>query len=254
MPKSSEHSAGAPAWLELSVADLEAAKEFYGALFGWTFKTDETSPRRHTDALKDGAVVAGLAQIPQGSGQPTVWATYLATNDVDTTAEDAAQLGGTVVVPPFDVPGRARAAVVRDATGAVVGLWQAAPRIGFELINELGATCWHEVLTNDIDGADEFYTALFPYVTQRVDDETTILRLADQPVGGRRRIGEKLQGVVPPHWEGYFWVEDTARAAERVVQLGGKVRFGPVQTPHGPLAGVTDPFGAHFTVIVPTEW
>lgn len=254
MPERREHSAGAPAWLELSVPDLAAAKDFYGALFGWTFKTDETSGRRYTDAMLHGAVVAGLAQIPPGSGQPTVWATYLATNDVDTTAEDAVQCGATLLVAPFDVSGRGRAAVIRDVTGAVVGLWQSGGHTGFQLVNELGATCWHEVLTNDIEGADDFYTTLFPYVTQRIDDQTTILRLADQPVGGRRKIGANLQGVVPPHWEGYFWVEDTDRAAERVVSLGGKVRFGPVSTPHGPLAGVTDPFGAHFTVIVPTEW
>jgi len=254
MPKKTDYSDGAPAWLELSVPDLERAKAFYGALFGWTFKTDETTPRRYTDALQDGAKVAGLAEIPAGSGQPTVWATYLAASDVDTTAEEAVQLGGQLLAGPFDVPGRGRAAVVRDSTGGAIGLWQAGEHIGAEVINELGATCWHEVLTNDLAAADDFYTALFPYALQVVDDQTTILRLDEQPVGGRRKIAENLQGFVPPHWEGYFWVPDTAAAAARIVELGGKVRFGPVNTPHGPLAGVTDPFGAHFTVIVPTEW
>ncbi len=198
--------------------------------------------------------MAGIAQVPAGSGQPTVWATYLATNDVDTTAEEAVQLGATLLAGPFEVPGRGRAAVVRDATGAAIGFWQAGEHLGAEVINELGTSCWHEVLTNDIDGADDFYTSLFPLTLHVIDDQTTILRLNDEPVGGRRKIGANLQGVVPPHWEGYFWVEDTDVAVARIVQLGGKVRFGPVNTPHGPLAGVTDPFGAHFTVIVPTEW
>lgn len=254
MPKRTDYSDGAPAWLELSVPDLDRAKDFYGALFGWTFKTDESSPRKYTDALQDGAKVVGLSQIPAGSGQPTVWMTYLAASDVDTTAADVVQLGGSILVDAFDVPGRGRAAVVRDVTGAVVGLWQAGEHIGAEVINELGTSCWHEVLTNDIDGADDFYTSLFPLALQVVDDQTTILRLDDQPVGGRRKIGANLQGIVPPHWEGYLWVEDVPQAVTRIQQLGGKVRFGPVNTPHGPLAGVTDPFGAHFTVIVPTEW
>lgn len=254
MAKRTAHSAGTPAWVELSVSDLDSATDFYGALFGWTFKTDENSPRQYTDALRDGARVAGIALIPSGSAQPTFWATYLATNDVDTTAEDAVQLGATLVVPPFDVPGRGRAAVVRDSTGAVVGLWQGGAHIGAEVINELGATCWHEVLTNDLAGADDFYTSLFPYSQHRIDDQTTVLRLDGQPAAGRRKIGENLQGIVPPHWEAYFWVADTDQAAARVEELGGRVRFGPVHTPHGPLAGVTDPFGAHFTVIVPTEW
>lgn len=254
MPKQTDYKDGAPAWVELSVPDLDRAKEFYGALFGWTFKTDDAGPRRYTDALHGGAKVAGLSEIPAGSAQPTVWMTYLAASDVDTTAADVVQLGGSVLVEPFNVPGRGRAAVVRDTTGAAVGLWQAGEHFGAEAINELGATCWHEVLTNDLASADDFYTSLFPLSAHDIDDQTAILRLEGQPVGGRRKIGENLQGIVPPHWEGYFWVPDTAQAANRVVELGGKVRFGPVNTPHGPLAGVTDPFGAHFTVIVPTEW
>jgi predicted enzyme related to lactoylglutathione lyase len=245
---------GAPAWVELSVADLAGAQAFYGDLLGWTFRTGESTPRRYTYALKDGAVVAGLAEIPAGSQQPTVWATYLAASDVDTTAADAVQLGAGLLVPPFDQPGRGRAAVLRDPTGAAFGLWQAGGLAGAQVLNELGATCWHEVLTADLEAADAFYTGLFPLALDRIDDQTTILRLDGEPVGGRRLIAENLQGFVPPHWEAYFWVDDTDRAAKRVEELGGKVRFGPVQTPHGPLAGVTDPFGAHFTVIVPTEW
>jgi predicted enzyme related to lactoylglutathione lyase len=254
MSKPSKYSDGAPAWAELAVSDLDGAKEFYGELFGWTFDTDESSPRRYTDARQNGAKIAGLTQIPAGSGQPTVWVTYLAAADLAASVARAVELGATVVVPPFEVPNRGRAAILRDATGAAVGLWEAGAHIGAELINELGATCWHEVLTNDLDGADAFYTNLFPFDLHVVDDQTTILKLDGGPVGGRRKIGENLQGIVPPHWQSYFWVDDTDKAVARIKELGGKVRFGPVNTPHGPLAGVTDPFGAHFTVIVPTEW
>jgi hypothetical protein len=67
-------------------------------------------------------------------------------------------------------------------------------------------------------------------------------------VGGRRRI------VGKPRWQTYFWVEDIDHAVARVAELGGTVRFGPLSSHHGSLAGVSDPFGARFTVIVPTGW
>lgn len=254
MTVSTAYRDGAPAWTELSVPDLDKAKEFYGTLHGWTFRCEDTSDRQYTYALKDDAVVAGLTRIPAGSRQPAVWLTYLASSDVDTTAIDAQQLGASVLVEPFDVARRGHAAVLRDPTGAAIGLWQAGAHIGAERINELGATCWHEVLTDDISRADTFYTNLFPYTVHVIDDQTSVLRLDDKPVAGRRKIGENLQGKVPAHWQSYFWVDDTDKAVTRIAELGGSVRFGPVNTPHGPLAGVTDPFGAHFTVIVPTEW
>ena len=64
MPKRTDYSDGAPAWLELSVPDLDRAKDFYGALFGSTFKTDESSPRKYTDALQDGAKVEPRERAP----------------------------------------------------------------------------------------------------------------------------------------------------------------------------------------------
>lgn len=253
MSERTEYTDGAPAWVELSVTDLEGAKEFYGQLFGWEFKTDEDSERRYTYALHEGAKVAGLSQIPAGSGQPTVWATYLAAADVDATLAEALQRGATALVQPFEVPGRGRAAVVREPSGAVVGLWQAGGHVGAEVINEIGTTCWHEVLTNDAEAADTFYTGLFGMHRREIDDQTAILSIDGERVGGRRKIGKNLQGVVPPHWQTYFWVADVDGAVARIRELGGSVRFGPVSTPHGPLAGATDPFGAHFTVIFSTE-
>ncbi|MCW3840375.1 VOC family protein [Micromonospora yasonensis] len=253
MSERTEYVDGAPAWVELSVTDLDAAKEFYGRLFGWEFKTDEDSERKYTYALHQGAKVAGLSQIPAGSGQPTVWATYLAAADLKSMVDGAVRRGATLLVPPFEVAGRGRAAVLRDPSGAVVGLWQAGAHIGAERINEINTTCWHEVLTNDAEAADAFYTGLFAMHRREIDDQTAILSINGERVGGRRKIGQNLQGVVPPHWQTYFWVADVDQAVERIRELGGKVRFGPVNTPHGPLAGVTDPFGAHFTVIFSTE-
>lgn len=214
----------------LATPNPAGAREFYGALFGWTFGVDGM------DAFLDGDRVAG---ITPAAGLPAGWLTYLATSDVDMTTAGAVRLGATVVRQ------EARAAIVRDPTGAAIGFGQR----GAPVVYQPGAACWHELVTDDLDGSDEFYTGLFPLTLQEIEDGTAVLRRGHyRPVGGRRRI------VGKPRWQTYFWVEDLEAAMVRVTELGGTVRYGPLDSHHGSLAGVSDPFGAHCTLIVPTGW
>jgi predicted enzyme related to lactoylglutathione lyase len=53
---------------------------------------------------------------------PPYWMPYFAVADVDATAERAAVLGATVVLPPTDVPDGPRLSVLRDPQGAVFGV------------------------------------------------------------------------------------------------------------------------------------
>ena len=46
------------------------------------------------------------------------------TVEFDALTPRVASLGGRVLVAPFDVQGIARIALIEDAVGAVVGLWQ----------------------------------------------------------------------------------------------------------------------------------
>ncbi len=216
----------------LATPNLAGAQQFYGALFGWTFSADGM------DAFLDGDRVAGISPV---SDLPAGWLTYLATSDVDGTTADAVRLGATIVREPAS----GRSAIVRDPTGATIGFRQA----GTTVIYQPGAACWHELVTDDLDGSDAFYTGLFPLTVQELEDGAAVLRVRNyRPVGGRRRI------VGKPRWQTYFWVEDIDHAVARVAELGGTVRFGPTGSHHGSLAGVSDPFGARFTVIVPTGW
>jgi predicted enzyme related to lactoylglutathione lyase len=54
------------------------------------------------------------------------WTPYVRVNDIEHAARRAAQIGGEVVVEPFLVSGVARIALILDAVGAVVGLWESA--------------------------------------------------------------------------------------------------------------------------------
>jgi uncharacterized protein len=125
----------------LSTRDVEGAKAFYGAVFGWrTLALDGgiemwTLPgygdhleRDHPDLRKQVAeaggptgfedVVASINPIPDDRPDtPAHWSVTFAVDDADATAAKAAELGGTVIVPPFDAPW-VRMTIINDPQGA----------------------------------------------------------------------------------------------------------------------------------------
>ena len=75
-PASGEHHVGKVVWADLVTPDLEAAKRFYGGLFGWTFR-DVAGDPNYALALRDGEPLAGLFQKPltEGQAQQPAWLT-----------------------------------------------------------------------------------------------------------------------------------------------------------------------------------
>jgi uncharacterized protein len=70
------------------------------------------APQRFED------VVATLNPIPEDQPDtPAHWSVTFATDDADATAARATELGGKVVVPPFDAPW-VRMTVIADPQGA----------------------------------------------------------------------------------------------------------------------------------------
>ncbi|MEA2233360.1 MAG: uncharacterized protein QOD83_3176 [Solirubrobacteraceae bacterium] len=114
----------------LHCTDVEAAKRFYGSVFGWQPEPFGPSGAQMTlwrlpgyvgeeaQAIRSD-VVAVLA--PTDPAVPTHWNVNLRVQDADATAEQAAALGGQVLMPPFDTPGF-RNAVVADPQGAVISV------------------------------------------------------------------------------------------------------------------------------------
>jgi uncharacterized protein len=124
----------------LNTRDVEGAKSFYGSVFGWeTLRLGEaemwrlpgygdfleqSDPELRKRMAESGApdgfedVVATLNPIADDQPDvPTHWSVTFAVDDADTTAERAAELGGQVVVSPFDAPW-VRMTVITDPQGA----------------------------------------------------------------------------------------------------------------------------------------
>jgi predicted enzyme related to lactoylglutathione lyase len=110
---------GAFSWSELMTTDVEAAKGFYSQLFGWSARDMEMPNGTYTTVQAGEASVGGIMKIPaEAQGMPPAWGVYVTVDNVDETLVQAAKLGGAVVMPPMDVPGVGRMAVVRDPQGA----------------------------------------------------------------------------------------------------------------------------------------
>jgi uncharacterized protein len=125
----------------LNTRNAEDAKRFYNSVFGWQtialggdaemwtlpgygdyLERDNPDLRKNMkeggapDGFED--VVATINPIPDDQPDtPPHWSVTFAVDDADATASKATELGGTVIVPPFDAPW-VRMTVISDPQGA----------------------------------------------------------------------------------------------------------------------------------------
>lgn len=248
-----EYPDGVFSWVDLGTTDPGAAKSFYGGLFGWSFLDEPTdSGTVYSMAQLEGYHVAGLGPLDpdmQAQGVPPFWSSYIKHDDVDSVAGKAAEAGGTVMFPPFDVMDAGRMTIIQDPTGAAFGVWQPGTHYGAQLVNIPNTLSWNELQTRDVAAARNFYSAVFGW-TYEVDANGYVSCQQD----GRTQAGmmqiEESWGEVPPNWSIYFLVGDIEASAAKVQELGGNLIM-PV-TPAGEIgkfAVAQDPQGAIFSII-----
>jgi predicted enzyme related to lactoylglutathione lyase len=112
------------AWFEIMSPDVERAKKFYSDLFGWQVSDDPSGDGYSLVDTQggDGAIGGGIGAADPGSG-PNV-KVYMRVDDINGYLERAAELGGTKLVPPTDLPGGfGQFAIFTDPDGTQVGLW-----------------------------------------------------------------------------------------------------------------------------------
>ena len=115
---------GAISWNELVTTDPGVTK-FYSDVVGLTAETMDMGQSPYT-VFKAGEAMVGGSMAPQMPGVPNHWHVYFGTDDADATAAKAAELGGSVIVPPFDTP-VGRMAVLSDPQGAVFSIIKPTP-------------------------------------------------------------------------------------------------------------------------------
>jgi predicted enzyme related to lactoylglutathione lyase len=113
---------GALSLNQLNTSDPDAAQAFYGELFGWRFEQAPGTDTPYWGVYRGERLNAGMMPLPPGTPPPSHWLVYFGTDDVDADAGQTGSAGGTLVVPPRDVPG-GRILVAQDPQGAVFGVF-----------------------------------------------------------------------------------------------------------------------------------
>ncbi|MFF8269916.1 VOC family protein [Streptomyces sp. NPDC016562] len=255
-----EFTEGAPCWVDAMFTDVEGAKAFYGDVLGWTFGEASTEYGNYTQAYSDGKAVAAVVPPMPGADAPSQWCLYFASPDAAATAEKVTSAGGEVLMGPMQVGAFGTMLIAKEPSGAVFGVWQPGEHKGFEKMGEAGSYAWAEVFTREPDKADDFLAKVFPYAAQQMDpgdDPETAgmdfkvfsLGGAGNVVLGRMKMGEEFPPQIPSYIQIYFGVPNCDEAVEKTKKHGGKLHFGPMDSPFGRFAAVTDPQGAAFAVI-----
>jgi uncharacterized protein len=117
---------GALAWNELGTRDPGAAKAFYSAVFGWSFRDNDMGEMgTYTEWLNGEGSIGGMLDI---SGRlpdeiPAHWLVYFAVENTDAAIETVKSSGGNVPFGPVDIPA-GRFAVAADLWGAAFAVIQ----------------------------------------------------------------------------------------------------------------------------------
>jgi predicted enzyme related to lactoylglutathione lyase len=252
MGERTQYLPGTFSWTDLTTTDQDAAKAFYGSLFGW-----EVDDRPVGDGMVysmmqlDGKEVAAISPQPQmlrEAGAPPTWNSYVTVESADASAERAKELGATLMSPPFDVMDAGRMSVIQDPQGAVFEVWEPRENIGAALVNVPGALCWNELQSPDLEASTAFYSGLFGWNISPFEgspEPYLVIMNADRANGGIREV---TPPGTPPHWLVYLGTEDIDTGLAKVAELGGTVIAGPIDIQMAKIGIVQDPQGAVFAL------
>jgi predicted enzyme related to lactoylglutathione lyase len=237
-------------WHELETPESERAQEFYTEVLGWRTQAFEQDPSYSMFAGETGPLGGSVAL----RDERPLWLPYIETDDIGATIDEAKRLGASVLQDVTEIPNGSKYAILADPQGvrfAVHAGGGEAPERGAP---ERGEFSWHELATEDLRAAFDFYSRLFGW--ERVS-EYDMGQSGSYLIFGRN--GESLGGIFnraeagsasEPSWLGYVRVADVNEAINLVKAGGGTVAAGPMEVPGGDwIAHCIDPQGAPFAVV-----
>jgi len=240
-------------WFDLVTDDPAASRRFYGAVFGWQFRTVDGAPASYAVIENDGRNIGGMFRHapPPGATSTARWLALISVNHPHRTAQNVEQHGGKVIVPVATIAGRGTHALFRDPQGAVFGVLKSdtgdppdAPVADDDFF-------WLDLLARDPAQAAEFYRDLAGYeVSQtKLDEGVTRVVLAS---GGYARAGIAAMpaAVKKPGWLPYILVEDVAGTLAKARAAGGTILVEPrADLLDGNLGVIADPRGGVLGVV-----
>jgi hypothetical protein len=243
-------------WYELMTTDTKGAMAFYGEVVGW--KTEPFPQSKESDPytmwVGGQGPMGGVMTLPDDvkkMGVPPHWMGHVGVANVDATVAAVTRMGGSVKMPPMDIPSVGRFSVVADPQGAVLSVFQSEREMAPHDTSKQGEVSWNELITSDAPAALTFYTELFGW---KVHQEMDMGPMGKYFIyGGDKAYGGMMTKTpdmpMPPAWIYYFQVDDLDAALARATAMGAKTLVGPMDVPGGTrIAQFTDPQGAVFAL------
>ena len=244
------YTPGTFSWTDLTTTDQDAAKAFYGKLFGWEsvdFPVGEGvvySMMRLGEA--DVAAISPQPQQQRDAGVPPAWNSYITVESADAALERARQLGAEVHADAFDVMTSGRMGVIQDPQGAYFLVWEPRDHAGAGLVNTPGTLTWNELASPDIEASAQFYSELFDWTVELVGQAPMPYMTVKNRDGWLNGGIRPVMGPEPPYWAVYFGTDDLEASTRRVAELGGEKLAGPIELGPGRVTYVRDAEGAVF--------
>jgi predicted enzyme related to lactoylglutathione lyase len=200
---------------------------------------------------RDAAAAYTMRKEQRDMGVPPNWMLYIRVENADASAARAAELGGKVLAPPFDVMDVGRMAVIQDPTGAVFAAWQPKEHAGIGIAGVPGTMCWADLSTPDVAAAKAFYEGLFGWKIAAGEHDTSgylHIQNGEAMIGGVPP-SQHRNPKAPPHWLVYFQVADVDATAAKAQELGAKIWLQPTSMENvGRMAVMADPQGAALAI------
>jgi uncharacterized protein len=263
MSNAMSNSHGKFVWYELMTTDTAGAESFYRDVIGWGAQDAGTPGMSYTLFKAGETSVGGMMAIPEegcAKGAQPGWVGYVAVDDVDASAAQAAREGGKIHRPPGDIPGVGRFAIIADPQGATLALFKPSARSAEADCQSAapgtpGHGGWHELAAADREAAFAFYAKLFGWKKGEAMDMGPmgiyqIFSTGHEPMSGGMMT--KPDAAAAPSWLYYFNVDGIDGAAVRVRSGGGEITNGPHQVPGGAwIVHCRDPQGGIFALVGP---
>ena len=245
-PPTLRHIPGKFVWFELVTGSPEAARRFYGSVFGWKYEQVSGAAENYAVIRNQTRVIGGVFRpaLPAGQSVGARWLSYASAADLALTVKLMSAGGAAVLVAPTRIAGRGTHALLRDSQGAIVGLLQSDSGDPPDDPVAPGEFFWVDLYARDPAAAARAYRELdFDVFADDVSGDDRLLLSSN----GIARAG--IMRMPPdggdPSWLPYVLVDDVPTTLARVKAGGGKVLRAPDPAVlDGQLAVFADPQGA----------
>ncbi len=247
-------------WYELMTSDTDAAIDFYTNVIGWTAADHPNSAAggmRYVVLSAGQSGVGGILQLDEsmkGAGAKPMWVGYIHVDDADDAARRIKEAGGSIHVPPTDIPNVGRFAMAADPGHAPFYVMTPLPMEGPPPAPDgtPGHFSWRELASSAGEKASfDFYSGLFGWQTMQEMPMGAMgtYRIFGDGTDAWGGMMDKPQQMPTSRWNFYATVDSVESAAEQVKARGGQVLMGPMQVPDNSFViHAMDPQGAAFSL------